>query len=121
MDVYKHIGKRILSMLLLFALMMGNLTIPVYAQETNILYEADFEDKNAGDALDDWTPNRSGASVAVAEDNGNKIMRTSAADKVGTSVYFTRNIENQSSGKITLSFDFRAGQRSGSAGYVVPL
>ena len=119
MDVYKHIGKRILSMLLLFALMMGNLTIPVYAQETNILYEADFEDKNAGDALDDWTPNRSGASVAVAEDNGNKIMRTSAADKVGTSVYFTRNIENQSSGKITLSFDFRAGQRSGSAGYVV--
>ena len=103
MDVYKHIGKRILSMLLLFALMMGNLTIPVYAQETNILYEADFEDKNAGDALDDWTPNRSGASVAVAEDNGNKIMRTSAADKVGTSVYFTRNIENQSSGKITKS------------------
>ena len=71
MDVYKHIVKRILSMTLMFALVMGSLGIPVYAQEQNILYEADFEDKNAGDPLDDWIPNRSGASIGVTDDNGN--------------------------------------------------
>ena len=119
MGVYKHFIKRILSVMMLFALVMGSQSIPVYAQEQNILYEADFEDQNAGDPLDDWIPNRSGASIGVADDNGNKIMRASAVDKVGTSVYFTRNVESQTSGKMTLSFDFRAGQKSGSAGYVV--
>lgn len=119
MDKVKHFVKRILCFTLLFALTAVNLEIPAYAQEENVLYEANFEDKNAGDALDDWTSNLTGASIAVAEENGNKLMRTSAVEEVGTSVYFTRKIENQTSGKMTFSFDFRAGQKSGSAGYVV--
>lgn len=90
MGSVKHFVKRILSFMLLFALIAVNLGIPIYAQEENVLYEADFEDKKAGDALADWTPNLEGASIAVAEENGNKMMRTNAVEKVGTSVYFTR-------------------------------
>ena len=118
MTAVKDFVKRALYVALTAVLAAGSFNIPVKAAEDPVLYEEDFESKETGDGLAEWTPDRSGAFIGVAEENGNRVMRIGAADKINTTVYFTKEFEKQNSGKLEISFDFKAGQTSGSASYM---
>lgn len=120
MRTWKCFMKRTLGAVLAASLIAGSgygYSIPANAQD-GILYEEDFSTLSTEELLKEWVTDKTGASMEVADDADNKVMHTSATDKVSSSVYWYKELGSQNTGKLKVSFDFKAGQTTGSAAYM---